>query len=203
MIEIKQIEVRKNGGAICSLRDLYVAEGERVAILGPNGCGKTTLLRVLAGLEKNYRGECSVAAAASDRVFVHQSPYFFRGTVLFNVIYGLRSRGISHRVCQQTARDWLKKMNIEKLAPAKTNKLSGGERRRAALARAMVLRPRLLLLDEPLGDMDEAGFVSLQSALSELDTSTVLLVSPTELPPGLVDRSYRLTPPDAPSKSSR
>ena len=195
MIEISELRVTKNGRTICSADQLRVAPGERLAILGPNGSGKTTLLRVLAVLETAYQGHCSVGAAAIDRVFVHQSPKLFRGTVLSNVMYGLRARQIHRGQREQQARDWIERFGLSELSRQSARHLSGGETRRVALARAMVLRPRLLLLDEPLADMDQQGTAAFASALDELPDSTVLVSSPILLPDGLATRTYQLELP--------
>jgi len=154
MITIEHLHVEKAGRTICSVEQLNVSKGERVAIVGENGSGKTTLLRVLAGLETGYRGQCHTAAARSERTYVGQSPYLFRGTVLFNVTYGLRHRPARRAERDRLAHDWLGRFGLAGQAQERVEHLSGGERRRVALARAMVLRPRLLLLDEPLADLD-------------------------------------------------
>ena len=192
MIDINGLRVTKNGRTICSVSELAIAPGERVAILGPNGSGKTTLLRVLSGLEADYDGRCSVNASWKDCVYVHQSPYLFQGTVLFNVTYGLRQRGTNRAESEQLALHWLQRLEAGKLARDRVARLSGGERRRVALARAMILRPRLLLLDEPLADMDEDGAAAVSAALDELQQSTILVASPTVLPNGLTSRDYQL-----------
>ncbi len=192
MIDINELRVTKNGRTICSISDLTIAPGERVAILGPNGSGKTTLLRVLAGLETQYDGRCIVGVSWKDRVYVHQSPYLFRGTVLFNATYGLRQRGSSRAECERLALHWLQRMGVGNLSGSRITHLSGGERRRVALARAMIIRPRLLLLDEPLADMDASGTAAVAAALDDLQESTILVASPTEVLQGLTTRTYRL-----------
>lgn len=192
MIDIHGLCVNKNGRTICSVSELEIASGERVAILGPNGSGKTTLLRVLSGLEKDYEGSCSVDASWRDCVYVHQSPYLFSGTALFNVTYGLRERGTNRAECERLALHWLQRLGVGKLSGSRVTHLSGGERRRVALARAMILRPRLLLLDEPLADMDEDGAAAVSAALDELQGSTILVASPTILPDGPTSRDYQL-----------
>lgn len=192
MIEIHELCVRRNGRAICSVPELRVAAGERLAILGPNGSGKTTLLRVLAGLETGYEGDCRVSVPWRDCVYVHQSPYLFRGTVLSNVSYGLRHRKVSRTQRNQAALHWLDQFGLRSRAHERATHLSGGERRRVALARGMTLRPRLLLLDEPLAEMDTAGQAWLAAAITELKDTTILITSPTELPTGLTAQEYRL-----------
>jgi len=192
MITVKDLCVSKNGRAICSVPELSVSAAERVAILGTNGSGKSTLLRVLAGLEKNYQGHCQLDATRKDRVYVHQAPYLFRGSMLSNVVYGLRQRGINRTRGNTLAKEWLERFGLREVSRKSVSGLSGGEIRRVALARAMVLRPRLLLLDEPLGDMDEAGATALQIALNELPETTVLIASPTPLPENLVSTIYEL-----------
>jgi len=191
MIDINDLRVNKNGRTICSVSELQIAPGERVAIRGPNGSGKTTLLRVLSRLEVNYQGTCSVDASWRDCVYVHQSPYLFRGTVLFNVTYGLCERGKNRAECKQLALSWLRRLGVENLSETRVTHLSGGELRRVALARAMILRPRLLLLDEPLADMDADGGAAVCAALDELKESTILVASPTTLPNGLTSRDYQ------------
>ena len=192
MIHIEQLRVAKNGRTICAVPALSVSPGERVALLGANGSGKTTLLRVLAGFEKEYDGHCRIDAARSERVYVHQTPYLFRGTVIANVTYGLRARGAAHADAARQANAWLDRLGLAELAASSAANLSGGELRRVALARAFVLAPRLLLLDEPLAELDPEGEAAVAAALDHLNQCTILLASPSELPPGLAERDYRL-----------
>ena len=192
MIDICKLRVLKNNKTICSVSKLAIAPGERVAILGSNGSGKTTLLRLLSGLEVEYHGRCAVEASMKERVYVHQSAFLFHGTVLFNVIYGLHVRKVSRVESEKLALLWLERLGLRRLAGNRVAHLSGGERRRVALARAMILQPRLLLLDEPLADMDEDGIAAISTALEELHGSTILITSPTILPKGLTSRDCQL-----------
>ncbi len=192
MIHIEQLRVAKNGRTICAVPALSVEPGERVAVLGANGSGKTTLLRVLAGLEKEFDGRCQIDVAPLERVYVHQAPYLFRGTVIANVTYGLRARGTAHADAAREATLWLDRLGMAELAASSAANLSGGELRRVALARALVLAPRLLLLDEPLAELDPEGEASVAAALDHLKQCTILVASPTELPPGMTQRDYRL-----------
>ena len=192
MIQINELRVAKTGRTICAVPSLTVEPGERVAVLGTNGSGKTTLLRVLAGLEKEFEGRCQIDVAPRERVYVHQAPYLFRGTVIANVTYGLRARGAAHADAAREATLWLDRLGMAELAASSAANLSGGELRRVALARALVLAPRLLLLDEPLAELDSEGEASVAAALDHLKRCTILVASPTELPPGMTQRDYRL-----------
>ena len=194
MIELRNMQVRKNGTTICHVPELSIETGARVGILGSNGSGKTTLLRVLAGLEPKFQGECVVRVPRKDRLYVHQNPYLFRGTVLYNVMYGLRAHGLNGSAREKLALCWMEMLGIRKLADRRANHLSGGEKRRTALVRALVLKPRLLLLDEPMAELDHEGIVSFCAALRELTGTTILFASPAELPQGVTTKDYWLKP---------
>ncbi len=192
MIDITDLTVTKGGQTICHVANTTFAHGSTVGITGPNGSGKSTLLRVLAGIETAFAGECVVDAAVKDRVFVHQSPYLFSGTVLSNVEYGLKARSTSRSIRQEQAVLWLERFGVAHLARRSVESLSGGEKRRTALARACVLQPKLLLLDEPLADLDPAGIDSVAQSLNKLDASTILITSPSPLPPDLTQATISL-----------
>ncbi len=186
VIELSDLRVTKNGTTICSLDRLSVEAGGRVGIVGENGSGKSTLLRVLAGLETGIEGSCQVDVPPGDRVYVHQQPFLFRGTVVSNVMYGLRARGIRGAECQRRARVWMERIGVLRLAESPSAQLSGGERKRAALARALAIEPKLLLLDEPLADLDDDGAGRVLEVLEELSGTTVVIASPTSPPDRLV-----------------
>jgi len=179
MVEITDLRVQKNGRQICFVPSLSVEAGSRLAVIGSNGSGKSTLLRVLGGLETNFRGTCDTEAASVDRVYVHQSPYLFRGTVESNVAYGLRSRHGSDR--NAMVDEWLGRLGIEHLATQDVRTLSGGERRRTALARACAREPALLLLDEPFADLDEESIQLAVAAFESCTQATILATSPVRL----------------------
>ena len=180
-IDIKDISVAKGGVTVCQLSRLVVEVGERVTLLGKNGSGKSTLLRVMAGLEDNYSGRCTVAADMRRRALVLQKPYMFRGTVMSNVMYGLHARGRHGAEGERLALSWLRRFQIEPLASREARHLSGGETRRVALARALVLEPEIVLLDEPFADLDDDGADQVCAALEGLE-STVIVASPTSVP---------------------
>jgi tungstate transport system ATP-binding protein len=192
MIDITDLTVTKGGQTICQVANATVAHGSTVGVTGPNGSGKTTLLRVLAGIEISFGGKCDVDASVKDRVFVHQSPYLFSGTVLSNVEYGLKARSTSRSVRHEHAALWLERFGIAHLALRSVESLSGGEKRRTALARACVLEPKLLLLDEPLADLDPAGIDCVVQSLNKLDASTILITSPSPLPVDLTQATISL-----------
>ncbi len=192
MIRVAQLAVHRGATRICSVPELEVGAGERLGIVGANGSGKTTLLMVLAGLDETARGRCEVAVPVRDRVYVHQQPWLFKGTALSNAAWGLRAHGVATAAAAHTASEWLERVGASHLAARPSESLSGGERRRVALARAFALRPKLLLLDEPLAELDDRGADFVARALGELSETTVLIAAPAQLPGPLVTRSHAM-----------
>lgn len=144
--------------------DLEIAGGETVVLLGPSGCGKTTLLRIIAGLEMPdesgrvlFNGEDVTTRLIEKRNvgMVFQSYALFPNmTVRNNVAYGLRVRKSAKAEIESRTSEMLEMMHIAELAHRRVDQLSGGQRQRVALARAIAVRPRVLLLDEPLTALD-------------------------------------------------
>ena len=173
---LRSARVAFPGGTTVALPDLEIVPGERVAVLGPNGSGKTTLLRVLGGLER-AEGEVVLGACREEIAFVPQRPYFFRRSVAANVALALRNGARGERAGR--IGEALDRVGASHLARRRPSGLSAGELHRAALARALVARPRILLLDEPLGPLDDAGAARLRVVLRELRDVTVIAAAPT------------------------
>ncbi len=148
---------------------LAAADGEVLAVLGPNGAGKTTLLRALAGLTPIDRGRIDIDGRTFDDpstgtmvppegrpgAMVFQDHLLFGHlSVLANVAFGLRSRGVDKADAERQAADWLTRVGLGDLGGSRPRQLSGGQAQRVALARALATSPRLLLLDEPLSALD-------------------------------------------------
>jgi sulfate transport system ATP-binding protein len=166
-IEIRSIN--KRFGAFNALRDvnLHIDSGELVALLGPSGCGKTTLLRIIAGLETPdsgsiyFSGEDSTGVHVRERQvgFVFQHYALFRHMTVFeNVAFGLRIKPRGQRPAEARIKEkvhaLLNLVQLDWLADRYPAQLSGGQRQRIALARALAVEPRVLLLDEPFGALD-------------------------------------------------
>ncbi len=164
---------------------LRVEPGDFVALLGPSGCGKSTLLRLVAGLEPPDRGTLhaddeEIVGPDPSRVVVFQDPTLFPWrTVWRNASLGLEARGLL-KTQRGRVDEALKLVGLDGFANAYPHQLSGGMAQRAALARALVNDPRLLILDEPLGKLDSLTRLAMQSELLALwrrSQATVLLVT--------------------------
>lgn len=152
---------------------LDIRPGEFVALLGPSGCGKSTLLRLVAGLDRPKSGSIRadgvpIAGPDPSRVVVFQDPTLYPWrTVHDNVALGLQAQGVlksrRHRIGEA-----ISLVGLDGFAKAFPQQLSGGMAQRAALARALVNDPRLLILDEPLGKLDSITRISMQSELVAL-----------------------------------
>jgi len=153
---------------------LQVRPGEFVALLGPSGCGKSTLLRLLAGLEQPASGVLAeegraITAPHPSRVVVFQDPTLYPWrTVYDNVGLGLQIRGESREAAQTRIAAMLRRVGLQEFARAWPHQLSGGMAQRAALARALVNHPRLLILDEPLGKLDSLTRLRMQQEIVDL-----------------------------------
>jgi len=159
--------------ALFEIDRLAIEEGRTYILTGPNGSGKTTLLRILAGLDRAQAGELRFRGAPLEGlhrsiVYVHQHPYLFHTSLRHNLEYGLRRHGVAaderrRRVDEAIA--WGRLGAHESTSPAS---LSGGEKQRAALARARALHPDLLLLDEPTSNLDKEGRAQTIALLGQL-----------------------------------
>jgi molybdate transport system ATP-binding protein len=186
-----RVEVHR--GALRLDLGIDVADGEVLAVLGPNGAGKSTLLRVLAGLLPPDGGSVVLDGhAVWDDDDVHVPAHrralsmVFQDHLLFphltitdNVAFGLRTRGVGKKSARETAAGWLDRVGLSGLGDRRPGQLSGGQAQRAALARALVGEPRVLLLDEPLSALDARTRLTVRAELrrhlGDFAGSTVLV----------------------------
>jgi len=158
--------VTKKFGDFVAVNDvsLNIYRGEIFCLLGGSGCGKTTLLRMLAGFEQPTAGRISIDGAAMEGVPPYERPVnmMFQSYALFphmtveqNVAFGLKQEGLQRTEIEARVADMLGIVKLKGMEKRKPHQLSGGQRQRVALARSLVKRPKLLLLDEPLGALDK------------------------------------------------
>ncbi|RTL94722.1 MAG: ABC transporter ATP-binding protein [Bradyrhizobiaceae bacterium] len=177
-----------NGAPIAALNDvsLTVRPGEFVALLGPSGCGKSTLLRLIAGLDRDYKGSIvqdgeAVTGTSLERGIVFQEPRLFPwATVRQNIALGLKNAPISEADKRAAVAAHIALVGLDGFAEAYPHQLSGGMAQRAAIARGLVNRPRLLLLDEPFGALDALTRARLQTELQRIwahEKITMILVT--------------------------
>lgn len=181
--------------------DLEIGAGEFFALLGPSGSGKTTLMRLLAGFETPDTGRIMLDGEDLAGRPAHRRPVnmMFQSYALFphmsvaaNVGYGLRRQGLPAAERQARVAEMLALVRLDTQADRKPHQLSGGERQRVALARALALRPRVLLLDEPLSALDRrlretAGF-ELKAIQARLGTTFLVVTHDQDEAMGLADR---------------
>lgn len=151
--------------------DLAVRQGDFLALLGPSGCGKSTLLRIMAGLAAPSAGAIDWAAGEGrgDVGFVFQEPTLMPwATVLRNVTLPLELAGMKRAEAEDRAAEWLARVELGGFEHAYPRALSGGMKMRVSIARALVTRPRLLLLDEPFAALDEITRFRLNNDLLKL-----------------------------------
>jgi len=179
MAEIALINLRKSYGRVLAIKDLslQIQDGEFLVLLGPSGCGKTTTLRAIAGLEILDRGRIMIGGRdvtqlppgkrgiamvfQSYAVFPHMSVYD-------NIVFGLRMRGMPADEQRRRAQEAADLLEIASLLDRYPAQLSGGQRQRVAVARAMVTRPDVLLMDEPLSNLDALLRLHMRAELKRL-----------------------------------
>jgi NitT/TauT family transport system ATP-binding protein len=220
--------------AFTAIRDVtFVVEdlpdkGEFICILGPSGCGKSTILRLIAGLEPQHpptlgevlvQGE-PVERPGADRGMVFQDyTSFDHRTVLENVTFGLECQGVPRKERFQLGREWISKVGLNVATDEQKfpHELSGGMRQRVAIARTLILRPRIILMDEPFGALDPNTRSNMQDLLirlwKEVHATVFFITHSIEEAVYLGDRVYlmssspgtileemKIEPPDRPSQ---
>ena len=165
---------------------LTVADNDFITILGPSGCGKSTLLRIVAGLDKASTGRvlldgAQVQGPSADRGMVFQSYTLFPWlSVADNIAFGLRERGVAEEQRRRIAGEWCARVGLGGFEAHYPKQLSGGMQQRTAIARVLANDPKIMLLDEPFGALDNQTRALMQEMLLDIwqrETKTVLIVT--------------------------
>lgn len=167
LIELRDVRYRIREAEILRGIHLQVNAGERVALLGANGAGKTSLLRLINGLIAASAGALTVPPIAS-QAMLFQKPPLLRRNVLDNVAFALRARGMSASEAEQISLQTLNRCGLTRLSHRYARALSGGEQQKLALARAWVTRPSLLLADEATASLAPASVHEVERLLLEM-----------------------------------
>lgn len=176
-VSLRSVDKRYPGHHAVKGIDLDIASGEFVAIMGSSGCGKSTTLRLIAGLEEPTGGEIHIGGRNMNGVpaFQRDTPMVWQSLALFpflsvreNVEFPLRMKGIGATSRKSRALEWISRMGLDGMAERQVSQLSGGQRQRVAIARSLVTEPSMLLLDEPLSALDAHLRVRMQTELARL-----------------------------------
>ncbi|SEF97087.1 energy-coupling factor ABC transporter ATP-binding protein [Vibrio hangzhouensis] len=178
-LKAKQVSMRFKERVLFHIPSLTIGPNEAVYLKGDNGVGKTTLLKILAGLLKPTSGEVLPrnqtvlarlfsGAGRKDVIYLHQSPYLFDGSVYQNVAYGIKHKSLEAHDKRAEVISALRLVGLETLADEHVSVLSGGEKQRVAMARAWVLKPSILLMDEPSASLDQESIIRLVHMAEDL-----------------------------------
>jgi NitT/TauT family transport system ATP-binding protein len=215
-IELRNVRrdfVSPTGEVVTALRDftMSVREGEFIAIVGPTGCGKSTTLNLITGIAAPTRGEVRVMGKPVDGIdpqigFVFQTDALFPWhSVLRNVAAGPLYRGVPRDKAYATAKGWVTRVGLKGFENHYPHQLSGGMRKRVALAQTFINNPTVLLMDEPFSALDVQTRVVMQDELLKIwslsNASVVFVTHDLEEAIALADRVYVLTAPPATVKS--
>ena len=182
------IAVSNGESFVLEIDALEIAGGKLHLLMGPNGSGKSTLLRILAFLDRPAQGEMTfsgapvawnarnLAALRRKVTLLQQHPYLFSGSVLANVAFGARMRGISKEARRELASSLLRRVGLEGFEKRNARHLSGGEASRVSLARALACKPEVLLLNEPLAQADKQSVAALTSLIAALPAEGLTVV---------------------------
>lgn len=177
------LHVRRGGRDLLGPLDLALDGAGCTVVMGPNGAGKTTLLRALHGLERLTAGAicCGMpqAQARLQQAFVFQTPVLLRRDVLDNIAYPLRLRGIGRAQARARAADWAARVGLGARALQSAQRLSGGEKQKLAVARALIGEPAIVFLDEPCANLDGASMREIEAILLAAKAAGTKLVMAT------------------------
>jgi iron(III) transport system ATP-binding protein len=200
-IEVEQLTVRYGAVPVLEALSLEIPAGCFFTLLGPSGCGKTTLLRSIAGFTQPASGTLRFDGSDVTRLAAHRRgigmvfqdyALFPDRTVFNNVAYGLRARKTDSATIRLKVEQYLERVGMEAFAQRYPAELSGGQRQRAALARALVIEPRVLLLDEPLSNLDARLRTQIRDSIADLQreigVTTVLVTHDQEEALAVSDR---------------
>ncbi|MCR9126530.1 MAG: ATP-binding cassette domain-containing protein [Rhodobacteraceae bacterium] len=179
-LALQGVTVARRGRPVLGPVDLVLGQGGPTMILGPNGSGKTTLLRVMHGLERIGAGSVGWQRDAPDRrAFVFQTPVMLRRSTIENLCYPLRLRGVGRADARQAAAGWLARIGLSDHAHRPATRLSGGERQKLALARALIGQPDAVFLDEPCSNLDGHATREIETLLRAAAQSGTRIVMAT------------------------
>ncbi len=178
IISIRDLLIRRNGRDALRINSLDIKSGETLAIVGPNGAGKSTLLLALAGLVTPSHGQITFNGKSISQMndleyrrkisFVFQDPLLLDLSVENNIALGLKFRSIDKDETRSRVHRWSQALGVDSLLGRRASQLSGGEAQRVSLARAFILEPELLLMDEPFSAVDPPTRAQLLKDLSNL-----------------------------------
>ncbi len=189
---LQDVEVKYGDRQVLTIENLAIRPGSITAVMGPNGAGKTTLLKVLAGLMDPAHGSLAYRGAqvTPENVgilrhkvcLVHQAPLLFDMTVFENVAFGLKARRVPKADIQRAVMQALTVVGCLDLMKRRARELSGGEVKRVAIARTLALNPEVLLLDEPLANVDQMTTKALEEVFGEIEKRGRTLIFSTHDP---------------------
>ncbi len=182
-IRLKNVTVKRRGKAILGPISLDIGGSGVTHVIGPNGAGKTTLLKVLHGVERLSSGEIDwsqpAEVARQSQAYVFQSPIMLRRTVRQNLAYPLQLLKTPKDEIATQVLDWAKRIGLEDALDRPAPRLSGGEKQKLALGRALIRRPEVLFLDEPCANLDGRSTRDIEALLLDANASGTRIIMTT------------------------